>query len=58
MKTVLELNKITKHFDINKGIKNIFSNKNEKFIAVDNVNLKLQETFLDPSILSIFLEAK
>lgn len=43
MKTVLELNKITKHFDINKGIKNIFSNKNEKFIAVDNVNLKLQE---------------
>ena len=42
MKTVLELKKISKSFDINKSIKNLFTNKNEKFIAVDNVDLKLK----------------
>ena len=42
MKTVLELKEISKNFNINKGIKNLFTNKNEKFIAVDKVNLKLK----------------
>ena len=42
MKTVLELKNISKHFNINKGFKNFFSQQKEKFIAVDNVNLKLE----------------
>ena len=42
MKTVLELKNISRYFNINKGLKNIFTQKKEKFIAVDNVNLKLE----------------
>ena len=42
MNTVLELKNISKHFIINKGLKNIFSQQKEKFIAVDKVNLKLE----------------
>ena len=42
MKTVLELKNISKHFNNNKGFKNFFSQQKEKFIAVDNVNLKLE----------------
>lgn len=42
MKAVLELKNISKYFDINKGMKNIFSQSKEKFVAVDNVNLKLE----------------
>ena len=41
MKTVLELKNISRYFNINKGLKNIFTQKKEKFIAVDNINLKL-----------------
>ena len=42
MTTVLELKNISRYFNINKGLKNIFTQKKEKFIAVDNVNLKLE----------------
>ena len=42
MTTVLELKNISRYFNINKGFKNFFTQKKEKFIAVDNVNLKLE----------------
>lgn len=42
MTPVLELKNISRYFNINKGFKNFFTQKKEKFIAVDNVNLKLE----------------
>ena len=42
MKTVLELKNISKYFNTNKGVKRLFFQQKEKFIAVDNVNLKLK----------------